>query len=192
MSYFIFDIESTGLSTRYHSIIQLSGVLVDEDYQILDEFNEYCRPHTFSNWSEDAEEIHGITRSEAEGFQDGHVLLHKLKQFLRQEHTAIVHAAHRTNFYKFFDYQMLRELCLLHNFYHEIIYGRLPFCQSTILSKTDFNHSNRPVNQKLNSWADFLDIQFKHHRADEDAKVTLEVMKYQDQSWGRKFGRSND
>lgn len=56
-----FDVETTGLDTNNDFVIQLSGVKFDEDFNILDEFNEYINPGLFEIEKE-AFEKHGLTK----------------------------------------------------------------------------------------------------------------------------------
>lgn len=188
-SYFIFDIETCGLSPRYNSIIQLSGVKVDKSLNVLGEFNEFARPYTFKHWSDESQKIHKISKEKAQEFQKPELLLKKLRMFLQGEKSlAVCHAGYRKNFYKLFDYCFLVNMCLTSNLFHEIVYGLLPFCCSTIISAQDFEiMPHRPEGQKLNLWADFLNIKFSHHNALEDAHATFDVVKYQIETWNRSF-----
>lgn len=52
----VLDFETTGLSSKYDEILQVS--VIDQDGNVL--INEYCKPKNISTW-EEAEEIHGIS-----------------------------------------------------------------------------------------------------------------------------------
>lgn len=158
----------------------MACLLVDEEYKIVNEFNEFCRPHSFKYWDDEAQAIHGITRERCEQFQSGMAMLLTFKKFLRQEHfLGICHAAFRENKNKYFDYEFLRNHCLLYNQFHEIIYGNIPNCSSTILRKADFDMlRNVPEKQGLKYWADYLKYDFEHHSAISDCYATLEVFKH--------------
>ena len=52
----VLDFETTGLSSKYDEILQVS--VIDQDGNVL--INEYCKPKSISTW-EEAEEIHGIS-----------------------------------------------------------------------------------------------------------------------------------
>ena len=54
----ILDFETTGLSSKYDEILQVSAI--DQDGNVL--INEYCKPKNISTW-EEAEEIRGISRA---------------------------------------------------------------------------------------------------------------------------------
>lgn len=178
--FLVFDIETSGKSPNKHSIIQLACLKVNGDFNIIDEFNEYCQPFSFKYWDEESQAIHGITRERCEQFQSGMAMLLTFKKFLRQEHfLGICHAAFRENKNKFFDYEFLRNHCLLYNQFHEVIYGNIQSCNSTILRKSDFDMlHNVPAKQNLKSWAEFLGHGFDHHNALDDCHATLKVLKH--------------
>lgn len=52
----VLDIETTGLSSKYDEILQVSAI--DQDGNVL--INEYCKPKSISTW-EEAEAIHKIS-----------------------------------------------------------------------------------------------------------------------------------
>ena len=158
----------------------MACLLVNEEFKIVNEFNEFCRPHSFKYWDDEAQAIHGITRERCEQFQSGMAMLLTFKKFLRQEQFfGICHAAFRTNMNKYFDYEFLRNHCLLYNQFHEIIYGSIPQCGSTILRNADFELiRNAPESQGLSAWAKFLNYKFSHHNAIDDCYATLEVFKH--------------
>lgn len=179
-NFLIFDIETCGKSANKNSIIQLAALKVNGRLEILDSFNEFCRPHSFKYWDQESEGIHGISRSMCESFQSGMAMIKNFLKFVRQyQMLGVCHAAFRHNKNKLFDYHFLRNHCLLYNVFHEVIYGSIPACVSTILSANDFSMvHNAPEKQNLASWAKYLGIEFKHHDALEDCKAQLEVFKH--------------
>lgn len=52
----VLDFETTGLSSKYDEILQVSAI--DQDGNVL--INEYCKPKSISTW-EEAEAIHKIS-----------------------------------------------------------------------------------------------------------------------------------
>ena len=177
--YFIFDIETSGQSPRWHSIIELSGILLDADLRELEFFSERVKPISKS-WDADAEGVHGISLEEASDAQDAPEFLGKLKDFLPDNCTAIVHAAHRKHFRKYFDYEFLINMSLCYNYFHSLVYAKIPLCKSTIVSNDYFPiYKTGGESQKLDIWGNFLGIEFDHHNSLEDAGVTVEVFKYQ-------------
>lgn len=56
-----YDVETTGLSTQTDKVVQLSAVKFNENFEIIEQFDEYIRP--IGEWfmSEGAESVHGIS-----------------------------------------------------------------------------------------------------------------------------------
>lgn len=178
--YLIFDIETCGKSPNKNSIIQLACILVDREFEIVSEFNEFCRPYSFKFWDIESEGIHKISRSKCETFQSGMALINNFLKFVRQYRMlGVCHAAFRKNKNKLFDYWFLRNHCLLYNVFHEVIYGHVSSCTSTILSKSDFDLvRDAPREQNLKAWADYLGHKFNHHNALDDCYATYKVMRH--------------
>lgn len=71
------DLETTGLSEKEDTIIQLSA-LCEENNDIIDAFSSYCYPDKFPSYFEESEKTHGLSKdfllkngvSEAELFVD--------------------------------------------------------------------------------------------------------------------------
>lgn len=75
----VLDVESSGVDTNESSIIQLGAVIFNKDGCLTNhEFNSYVVPYT-SEWSEDAEKIHGIERGKLK--KSGLPISKVLKQF---------------------------------------------------------------------------------------------------------------
>jgi DNA polymerase III alpha subunit (gram-positive type) len=75
---FFFDCETTGLKSRQHSIIQLAGIIVDEGYNEIAQFNEFCQPHRYDNIDDIAVSVHGISPEKMKTFQTQKEFLEKL------------------------------------------------------------------------------------------------------------------
>lgn len=68
MKYFIFDCESTGLG-NFDEVIQFSGLLFDETYEILDVVNFYC--NTSKLISSEVENVHGLNNKVLNELSEG-------------------------------------------------------------------------------------------------------------------------
>lgn len=68
MEYFIYDTETTGL-TRSDEIIQLAGLLVDDNLNLLKAIDFYC--YTQVAISKSATQVHGITSTALRKLSDG-------------------------------------------------------------------------------------------------------------------------
>lgn len=64
-----FDVETTGLDFRKHSIHQLAG-LIEVDGEIVEKFNLRAKPHPKAEVTQDALKISGITEEELYTFPD--------------------------------------------------------------------------------------------------------------------------
>lgn len=68
MRYFIFDTETTGFGDT-DQVIQLAGVLLDEDFKIISAINNYCEINF--PIPREATEVHGITNKMLQEMSEG-------------------------------------------------------------------------------------------------------------------------
>ena len=59
--HFFLDVETTGTDRALHNIFQISGILTDENYNILEECNLMFRPHSLEHWEQGALDKTGMT-----------------------------------------------------------------------------------------------------------------------------------
>jgi DNA polymerase III alpha subunit (gram-positive type) len=59
--HFFLDVETTGTDRALHNIFQISGILTDENYNILEECNLMFRPYSLEHWEQGALDKTGMT-----------------------------------------------------------------------------------------------------------------------------------
>lgn len=100
MKILFLDTETTGLIPGYHDIIQIAGI-IEEDDNIVDEFKYKSRPFNPENIDDESLKINGFTKSELQFFPDSeHAiegLIFKLRPFIN-----ILFAGQKTFFDLFF------------------------------------------------------------------------------------------
>lgn len=78
----LLDVETSGLSSQFDWIIQLSAIKFDtKTFEIVDVFNEYIKPAGEYNISPDAEAVHGISKEFIE--KNGKLLKNVGPRFLK-------------------------------------------------------------------------------------------------------------
>jgi DNA polymerase-3 subunit epsilon len=78
-----FDVETTGVNFRQHSIIELSGA-VEVDGQIKESFEFFVRPHAKAKIEEKALEINRTTLDQIKAFPEMKAVLREFKSMLKK------------------------------------------------------------------------------------------------------------
>lgn len=79
----IIDVETTGFDPYRNDIISLAALLVDEKLRLVDEFYQTVQADTENQWySEDAEKVHGFTKTHINSFQPVKEFQRRFLQFL--------------------------------------------------------------------------------------------------------------
>lgn len=177
---FFTDIETTGFSPRKHDIIEIACLMVkecDNEYKVLSSFHETCCPYSKKNWTFGAEQMHGITFSEASTYQHPRKMLIKLLHFLNKyrsesSFTFICHAKNH------FDFNFLNEA-----FFKE----QLQDSFKKVFNKDDYESTHDIASKyksafgvpdlKLSTLADYFDVDLDHHKALSDVECCLEIYK---------------
>jgi len=153
----VFDTETTGLSSMYDEILQLS--IIDGDGNVL--LNEYVKPYWSNEW-EEAHKINGITPSMVKDSLYPHQLLPKVKGIFEAADTII---AYNIPFDKAFlekwgiDFSGKSLIDVMQ--YFAPVYG-------------EWNEYEQDYKWKsLSTCANFFGYEFKAHDSLEDAKATL-------------------
>jgi len=175
--YIIFcDCETTGFSTKYHELITVSFIVTDYNLKVIKKGNFYAKPTSRKKWSEGAEEAHGFTFEEASSFPNRREtaikILHFLKDFKHDKNLPILFISHDNND---FDYNFVKslfiEVGLLDSFLKV-------FNQEWKISTIKFAREVGYKENKLDVWANKLNIKLEHHNAESDTNACYEVFKY--------------
>lgn len=168
------DIESTGFDWLRNDICSIAMIVTDDSLNIKSEFYETVKPDFNKFYSEDAEKIHGFSKSELATFQNPKNLCRNILNFLKEfksdyPQLFISHALRQ------FDYRFIEGLFRKQNMQYDLWkIIRQDYQRSTIeeARKAKF------TDNKLNAWARFLDINLDHHNALSDTRACYEVDKY--------------
>lgn len=159
MKFVAVDIETTGFSHRYDSIISIGAVKI-EDWKVVDEFSELI--HTTKKIPEKITQITGITNHMLKDAKTYPVVLTEFIEFLGNS----VFVAHNADF----DFRFLNQKCknkIEHLITNEVI---------CTVRATKMKYKNLP-NYKLNTVAEHLDIpNLRHHDALNDARVSADIL----------------
>lgn len=185
--YAVTDLETTGLDPWRNEILTISTLIADENFQIVDEFNGRCRPSYTDQWSEEAEKVHGITRREADTFDDSSGVLGEYIRFLDNRsggYHFTCHALPRKSSVDLIDRNFVFSWFWVND--RRVDYYR-HFPEEKVTStikkrKKEAKDLWGMSSQSLKAWMDKLGIDSKsHHEARFDAWACLQILKYQKQ-----------
>lgn len=156
-TFVVFDIETTGLSTRKDEIIEIGAIKV-KNGEIIDEFSTLVKPK--KRIPDDVVKLTGITNKMVKDAPKTDEILPKFIEFIG-DFSLVAHNIA-------FDFSFIKKYCLLQKL--EIpkneLYDTLEISRRVL---TDIpNHQLDTLCRKFN-------IEFKHHRAVEDTKATAKL-----------------
>lgn len=163
-TYTVFDLETTGLSQRFDTIIQISCQKVRNE-QVIDSYNTFVNPKRHI-----PENIQDLTQITDEMVEDAPYLEDVMPEFLKFiEGTVLV--GHNVQFDTGMIYAKMKELGFAEHVY--------PAIDTANLFRAYCNPDEDPLNGKkrfnLEVLAKFFKVrQDQHHRADDDTRVTQE------------------
>ena len=185
MPYLIIDLEMSGTEYGFHDIIQIGAVLADENLNTIAEFSSLVYPKNEDIFSEEAEEIHGISIFDLEDAELIHTVLDSFEDWIREK-------LHRKKTDKLKDLivcgqSIMNDINFLMVEYKEqhlewpFSYRILDLMSITDLMYRifDSNKIERPKSYSLRNVAKYLKIEILEdkHDALEDAKITLRCLK---------------
>jgi len=174
------DIETDGFSHNKNNILELAGVIAvkkNNQYEIIDQFCQRCRPYDFKHWSVGAEKIHKITMSEAKAAQHPRKMLINFMKFLKpykaENNDPILFIDHSKNR---FDYKFIKHLFmkeeLLQSFWRVF---KEDHHKSTVDLIKKYQHILGLPDAKLSTAADYFNIELDHHNALSDAIACIKL-----------------
>ena len=190
--YVVVDCETTGRHPGRHEILTIAAIIADERFNEIGKFHRGLCPQEWHLWDEEAESVHGISKQRAAKFKPSNEVLSDFVSFLDRHgdnYAFVCHALPMGSEVNTFD----RNFIFYWFHYSEDVQRRVDYYRffpeekmvSTIKSKRKLATQTWDIkNQKLDTWADKLGIEFQHHNAIQDARLTLEVLKYQRMSDG--------
>jgi DNA polymerase-3 subunit epsilon len=184
MPYLIIDLEMSGTEYGFHDIIQIGAVLADDNLNTIAEFSSLVYPKNEDIFSEEAEEIHGISIFDLEGAELIHNVLDSFEVWVRKK-------IHRKKSDKLNDLivcgqSIMNDINFLMVEYKEqhlawpFSYRILDLMSITDLMYRifDANKIERPKSYSLRNVAKYLKIEILEdkHDALEDARITLQCL----------------
>lgn len=166
--YIAVDIETTGFNQSKNDIIQLAAVLMDNDFNIIKEFNEFMKPVYPQYWSVKAEKIHRISIEKAMQFQDRRLALIKLMHLVK-EYIDLFPLAFIYHGKGGFDYRFLKD-----KFISEGLVSKFEMMfnsdqvESTVEMASKYLFSE---DYKLSTLCKKFNIELNHHDALSDARA---------------------
>lgn len=156
-TYVVYDVETTGLSSKYDEIIEIAAVKI-KDGLIIDEFSEYVKPK--KSISAFITELTSITNDDVRNAPGIEVILPRFKEFFKD----CVLVAHNATFDNSHIYENLKRL----NIYD----GEMPTIDTLQLARIKYA-GNKLKKFNLKALAKFFDVELsQHHRAIYDSKAT--------------------
>lgn len=170
------DCETTGFCATRNDIVSLACIVTDNDFNIVGEFYETCRPEFNNFYSQDSEKIHGYSQRDMYNFQSRRNLCIKMLKFFKPfksdiniPHVFVQHALRNFD-YNFVNWAFIKE-DLQYSLY-KILRG--DYQESTIVKAREMGIKEN----KLDQWAKRINFDLQHHDALSDAKCCLYVDKY--------------
>ncbi len=183
--YAVTDIETTGLDPWKAEILTISTIIASKDFEILKTFNGKIKPEN-NHWSKEAEEVHKISMEEAETFNKREDVLEDYVEFLSEAppYAFVCHALPVKSSIDLFDRNFIFAwfwVCERRSDYY-FLFPENRMVSTIRKKRKEAQELWGLKSQKLSSWMDKLGIdQSLHHDAEFDAKVCLEILKYQNQ-----------
>lgn len=156
-TYVVFDIETTGLSSKHDKITEIGAVKI-ENGQIIDRFQSFVNP--LIPIPANITELTGITDEMVKNQPTIDIILPEFLSFIE----GAVVVAHNA----FFDTSFIKENCQLHGLSFDVpVVDTLPLAKVLLPKLKKY---------RLNVIAEALDISLKnHHRAVDDAEATAHI-----------------
>lgn len=97
MNFLWIDVETSGLYSEKHDIVQLACIPVINGVE-QESFNEFCQPKNWDAIQDEAIRVHGITREMMKGFQTAEQMIDKFIKYLEKFDTKFIISGFNVNF----------------------------------------------------------------------------------------------
>jgi len=191
----VIDLETSGSCPIKNGVISACVLIINEFDVVVDEMVWYiCPPdHTRYNWSEEAQGIHGMTFEQVSGFIPNDQFCYELLCFLGKYKQygpleLICHASPNGWFdgkewkiVKWFDYMFLEWCFRKAKFSNgsEMVWTMYKvLCPLKLISTVKMGRDAGYKGNKLNQWAERLNLNLDHHEVRSDTYVCFETYKY--------------
>jgi len=166
------DIESTGFDALSNSVITIGCLVNDKEYLLK------AKPESKEKWGTSAEEVHGISYDEAMTFPSARHTAEELLSIIPKNSIFVCHAKKIQG--SFFDWRMMMGFFLKNSSIYEwrkrfmnTHDSSMNMASTLILAKEKLQLEN----YKLNTVAEYYEIELEHHNALSDARATNEIYK---------------
>ncbi len=158
-TYTVFDIETTGLSTNFDKIIEISAVKI-KDHQVIDAYNAFINPE--QKLSEFTKKLTGIQDSDVANAKKIDTVLPEFKTFF----SGTIMVAHNATFDMAHVYENLRRL--------DLYEGAYPAIDTLQIARQLYGDKLKRFN--LKAVARYFNVELqRHHRAEFDTRATADV-----------------
>lgn len=190
----VVDVETTGLDPIVNDIIDISLFVINDQFEIIDEFRQTVKPDPINSitWDQEAQNVHGYTKKDVSVFMNRKKFCIKLLHFLvphkNEDNSPLEFICHALP-EKFFDPNR-KQFSWPHIDYHFLEWAFRKenlersffkvFSTNNITStiKLARKHTGNHRGHKLNVWAENIGFKLDHHNAKSDALACLELYKY--------------
>lgn len=180
MNYVVFDLEATCWKndrTRQNEIIEIGAVLVNEDQQIVDTFEQFVRPIVHPQLSDFCTELTSITQAQVDGapaFEEA------VANF--QEWFGGIDGEYLLCSWGFYDKSQLKKDCILHG----LDYSWTKRHISVKHQYAKIKSLPKPVGMPTALEKEGFALEGTHHRGIDDAKNIAKIFVAYYDSWKRK------
>lgn len=183
--YLFCDIETTGFAFIRQPPISLSFIIAKKDLSFVARKTFKCKPLDYLHWSDEAENIHGITKQQTIKFQEPKDCALAIREWLIN--SCVLHpifVCHALFIRNHFDYTQLSE-------WHDALIApkkdHKSFCQLFgSPSKVETTALKGLHNKKLSTWAEHIGFNLDHHNSESDVEACYEIYKHQNRERNRK------
>ena len=171
MNFLFLDVETTGLKSDKHDIIQLAAIPIING-QRQETFNEFCQPINWDTIEDAALAIHGISREKLKTFQTSEKMITKFINYLKSFDCKFIIAGYNVGF----DRKFISSTFDQHNVSKDF-FSLFELQIHDVFSRVKIIHGKKikTENRKLVTIAKHFDIEIDAHDALSDIEATIEI-----------------